>query len=216
MEKAPFHPLDDFTHVALIGGPPQVAVVHPGVQAKTLAEFVALSKSTPKGISYGSPGPGTHGHLLGELFRMRTSANMVHIPYKGARIALVDLVAGHIPAAFITLTTAASQLKAGKVRALAHSANRRLQEIAGVPTFAESGYPDLVATTWFSLSGPAGMQANLVARLNREIRDMLASPDIRQRLAADGIEPNDLDPQAFTAFLRAEIARWTPIARSAK
>lgn len=216
MQKTPYDPVKSFTHIALFGGPPIIAVVHPGVEAKSLSQFVALSKSTPQGISYGSPGPGTNGHLVAELFRMRSGSNLVHIPYKGAALAMVDLAGGHIPSSFNTLSTAAVHVKSGRARALAHSAAKRVSAFPDVPTFVESGYKDLVATTWFSLSGPAGMPPAIVKHLNAAVREALATPEMRERLTPEGIEPNDLDSQAFTQFVRGEVARWGPIARAAK
>jgi tripartite-type tricarboxylate transporter receptor subunit TctC len=216
MSTVSFDPVKSFTHIALFGGPPIIAVVHPGVDAKSLAQFVALSKSTPQGISYGSPGPGTNGHLVAELFRARSGSNLVHIPYKGAALAMVDLAGGHIPASFNTLSTAAPHVRSARARALAHSAAKRVTSFPDVPTFVESGYKDLVATTWFSLSGPAGVPSLVVKQLNVAVKEALATPELRERLAAEGIEPNDLDSAAFTQFVRAEVARWAPIARAAK
>src|SRR6185436_1195286 len=216
MSKVPFDPVTSFTHIALFGGPPIIAVVHPGVEAKTLAQFVALSKATPQGISYGSPGPGTNGHLVAELFRARSGANLVHVPYKGAALAMIDLARGHIPASFNTLSTAAPHVKSARARALAHSAARRVAAFPDVPTFVESGYRELVATTWFSLSGPAGISPAISRKLNLAVREALAAPELRERLASEGIEPNDLDPVGFTRFVREEVARWAPIAKAAK
>ena len=216
MSPVPFDPLLSFTHVALFGGPPTVLVVYPGLEARDLKSFVELSKSRAGGIVFGSPGQGTQGHLTAEMFKVQTGANLTHAPYKGAALAVTDLIAGHIPAASTTLTTAATQIKAGRARALAVSSAHRLPEFGDVPTFAESGYPELVATVWFSLSGPAGLPRPVVARLNAEVRALLQLPDVRERLRPEGIEPNDLDPAQFTEFVRAEIARWTPLARAIK
>jgi tripartite-type tricarboxylate transporter receptor subunit TctC len=216
MSPAPFDPLLGFTHIALFGGPPTVLVVYPGLEARDLRSFVDLSKSRAGGIVYGSPGQGTQGHLTAEMLRLQTGANLSHAPYKGAAVAMTDLIAGHIPAASTTLTTAATQIKAGRARALAVSSAQRLPEFADVPTFAESGYPELVATVWFSLSGPAGIPAPVVTRLNAEVRALMQLPDVRERLRPEGIEPNDLDPVQFAAFVRAEIARWTPLAKALK
>jgi tripartite-type tricarboxylate transporter receptor subunit TctC len=216
MRKVPYDPVKDFTHIALFGGPPIIAVVHPGVEAKTLAQFVALSKASGQGISYGSPGPGTNGHLVAELFRMRSGTNLVHIPYKGAALAMADLAGGHIPASFNTLSTAAPHVRSGRARALAHSQAKRVTSFPDVPTFVESGYKDLVATTWFSLSGPAGIPPGVVKRLNAAVREALAMPEVRAPLATEGIEPGNLDANAFTQFVRDEVARWAPIAKAAR
>jgi tripartite-type tricarboxylate transporter receptor subunit TctC len=216
MSKVSFDPVTSFTHIALFGGPPIIAVVHAGSEAKNLAQLVALSKTTPQGISYGSPGPGTNGHLVAELFRARSGANLVHVPYKGAALAMIDLAGGHIPASFNTLSTAAPHVRSARARALAHSSERRVTSFPDVPTFVESGYKELVATTWFSLSGPAGMSPAIGRTLNAAVREALAAPELRERLAAEGIEPNDMDPAAFTRFVRAEVARWGPIAKAAR
>jgi tripartite-type tricarboxylate transporter receptor subunit TctC len=216
MTAAPFDPLKSFTHVALFGGPPTVLVVNPGVPARDLKEFIALSKSRTEGLSFGSPGQGTHGHLIVEMLRTISGANLSHVPYKGAALAIADLIGGHIPAASTTLTTAATQIKAGKARPLAVSSAQRLPDFAGVPTYVESGFPDIVAITWFSLSGPAGLPQPIVSRLNSEVRAILHQPDVRERLAPDGFEPNDLDAAAFTEFVRTEIDRWGPLAKALK
>jgi tripartite-type tricarboxylate transporter receptor subunit TctC len=216
MSPVPFDPLRSFTHIALFGGPPTVLVVYPGLEARDLKSLVEVSKTRSGGIAFGSPGQGTQGHLTAEMFKAQTGANLTHVPYKGAALAMTDLIAGHIPAASTTLTTAATQIKAGRARALAVSSAQRLPEFADVPTFAESGYPELVATVWFSLSGPAGLPAPVATRLNAEVRSLLQLPDVRERLRPEGIEPNDLDPAQFTEFVRAEIARWTPLAKTLK
>ena len=210
----PFDPVRDFTHIALFGGPPSVFVVNPQVSAKTLAEFVALARAKPGEFSYGSPGNGTQGHLIAELLKQHAGIQMTHIPYKGASAAIADLIAGHIPTTSTTLTTAATQIRAGKARALAISSSARLPDWPDVPTFRELGYPELVASIWFSLSGPAGMAPDIVNKLNLEVRRALKLPDVRERLRPEGIEPGDLDPQAFTAFVAAEVKRWAPLVRA--
>jgi tripartite-type tricarboxylate transporter receptor subunit TctC len=212
--KFPFDPLRDFTHVALFGGPPSVFAVHPSLPFKTLREFVAYAKAKPGALNYGSPGNGTQGHLIGELFKQTAGINIVHIPYKGASGAVTDLIAGHIDAVSNTLTTAGAQIRAGRAHALAISSAARLADYAKVPTFREAGYRDLVANIWFSLSGPAGLPPEIVAKLNSEVRRILLLPDVRERLRPDGIEPGTLDPKAFTDFVAAEIKRWGPIVRA--
>ena len=212
--RPPFDPLKDFTHIALFGGPPAVFGVHPSMPVKDLKGFVAFAKARPGELSYGSPGNGTQGHLVAELFRQTTGLKLIHVPYKGASIAMIDIVAGHIHAISTTLTTASGQIRAGRVRALAISSAERLGDYPGVPTFRESGYKNLVATVWFSLSGPAGMPADAVSRLNSEVRRILQLPDVRERLRGDGIMPNQLDPRAFTDFVSAEVKRWGPVIKA--
>ena len=214
-KEFPFDPLRDFTHIALFGGPPGVLVVHPGVAAKDLREFVALLKAQPGKISYGSPGNGTQGHLLGEQLKQVAGIDMTHVPYKGAGPAVADMIAGHVSAGSTTLSTAATQIRAGKLRALAVSSSRRLADFPDVPTYAELGYPELTATIWFSLSGPAGVPRDIVNRLNSEVRRILQQADVRERLRPEGVEIGDLDPQAFSAYVAAELKRWAPVVRTA-
>ena len=212
--KPPFDPIADFTHIALLGGPPTVFAVHPSLPATDLKAFVALAQSMPHVLSYGSPGNGTQGHLMAEVFRQRAKIDIVHVPYKGAALAMVDVVAGNIHAISTTLTTASGQIRAERVRALAISSERRLAGYAGIPTFRELGYRNVVGTVWFSLSGPPGMPADVVTRLNSEVRRILQLADVRERLRPDGIEPNSLDAKAFTDYVAAEVKRWTPVVRA--
>ena len=213
-QGTPYDPMRDFTHVALFGGPPAVFAVNPSVPAKDLKEFVALAKSQPGKLTYGSPGNGTQGQLVAELFKRLAGIDVVHVPYKGASGAVTDLLAGQISAVSTTLSTAAGQIRGGKARALALSAGQRLPDYADIPTFVEMGYPDLVATVWFSLSGPPNLPVDIVNRLNAEVRRALELSDMRQRLRHEGIVPNRLEAREFTAFVADELRRWGPIVRA--
>jgi tripartite-type tricarboxylate transporter receptor subunit TctC len=210
----PYDPLKDFTHIALIGGPPAVFAVDPKLPAKTLKEFVALAKSKPGKLTYGSPGPGTQGQLVAEHFKRLAGIDVVHVPYKGAAQAVADLMGGQINAVSTTLSTASGQIRGGRARALALSSEKRLPDYPDIPTFAEQGYPDLVATVWFSLSGPAGMPPEIVEKLNAEVRRALETTAVRQRMRHEGILPNRLDAKEFTAFVADELRRWGPIVRA--
>jgi tripartite-type tricarboxylate transporter receptor subunit TctC len=211
-QGTPYDPVKDFTHIALFGGPPAVLAVHPSVEARDLRQFVALAKSKP--LSYGSPGNGTQGQLVAELFKRRAGIDMQHVPYKGASGAVSDLIAGHIPVVSTTLTTAATQIRAGRARGLAISAAARLPEFPDLPTYAELGYPDLVATVWFSLSGPAGMPASIVEHLNAEVNRVLELSEVRDRLRPEGIVPPRLTAKEFSAFVAGEVRRWAPVVRA--
>ena len=211
-QGTPYDPVRDFSHVAFFGGPPAVLAVHPSLAAKDLREFVLLSKTKP--LSYGSPGNGTQGQLVAELFKRQAGIDMVHVPYKGASGAVTDLIAGHIPVVSTTLTTAAAQIRAGRARGLAISAASRLPEFPDIPTFAELGYPGLVATVWFSLSGPANLPADIVARLNAEVNRALDLPEVRERLKPEGIVPQRLTASEFSAFVADELKRWGPVVRA--
>ena len=212
--KFPFDPVKDFAHIALFGGPPSVLAIHPSLPVRDLKSFIAFAKSKPRELTYGSPGNGTQGHLIAELFRRAAGIDIQHIPYKGASGAVVDVMAGHTHAISTTLTTASTQIRAGRLRALAISSAARLPEYPDVPTYREAGYPDLVATIWFSLSGPAALPADIVNRLNSEVRRVLQWPDVRARLRPEGIEPGNLDPKAFTEFVAAEVKRWAPVVKA--
>jgi len=213
-QGTPYDPLRDFTHVALFGGPPAVLAVNPSMEAKDLREFVALAKAKPGALSYGSPGNGTQGQLVAELFKQHAGIQMVHVPYKGAAGAVTDLMAGHIQVVSTTLTTAATQIRAGRARGLAVSAPRRLPDFPDIPTYAEMGYPDLVATVWFSLSGPANLPGDIVNRLNAEVNRALELPEVRERLKLEGIEPNPMGAREFNAFVAEELKRWGPVVKA--
>jgi tripartite-type tricarboxylate transporter receptor subunit TctC len=210
------NPMKDFTHLALLGGPPSALVINSDLPVKDIKSFIAYVNATPKGLSWGSPGLGTHAQLIGQLFVAGNNLNMVHISYKGAGPALIDLLGGQIQAGFMTLRSASGQIQGGRLRALAITSVKRLDDYPEVPTFAELGYPALTALTWFSVSGPAGMPASVVNTLNTEIRKGLHSPSIKKQLALEGIETQDLDPEHLNQFFQSEINRWSPLIKTVK
>jgi tripartite-type tricarboxylate transporter receptor subunit TctC len=215
MKNLSYDPVRDFTHTALLGGPPGLLLVHPSVPARDFKEFLALAKARPGQLSYGSPGNGTQGHMLVERFKQLATIDLRHVPYKGGAAAFADMIAGHVPVSCCpTLSTAVQQMRAGKARALAVSSRTRVPELSDVPTFAELGYPDLTASIWFGLSGPAGMPQDIVGVLNHEVRRILQLPEVRERLRPEAIEPGDLDPPAFHAFVAQEVKRWAPLVRA--
>ncbi|HEX7889914.1 MAG TPA: tripartite tricarboxylate transporter substrate binding protein [Ramlibacter sp.] len=209
-----FNPLKDFTHIALLGGPPIALVVNGTRPWRNFEEFVTQARAPGEGISWASPGRGTHGHLTGELLRSALKLNMVHVAYKGAGPAVADLLANQVPAACMTLSSANAHFASGKLRLLALTSPSRLPEYPDAPTFAELGYPNLTGTTWFSLSGPAGMPADIVERLNAEVRRGLKSAAIRAQLQQESMVAADLDPAAFRRFVETEIERWSPPAKA--
>ena len=215
LASTPFDPMKSFTHIVNLGGPPLVMVVHPSLKVKDVKELVALANKQNGGMSYASPGSGTHNHLIGELFKLKSNANFVHISYKGGGPALLDLISGHVQVGFLTLTTAATNIKAGKLRALAISSQQRLSDYPQVPTFNELGYPSLTTYNWSGLSGPAGMNPNMVNRINEEVIKALREKDAREQLGSEGIaEVTEMSPEAFTVFFQKEITQWAPVAKS--
>ncbi len=211
-----FDPMKDFTHIAFLGGPPNALVVNTSIPAKDLPSFINYAKSLPEGISWGSPGQGTHSSLIGEAFREASKLKMVHIAYKGANAAVTDLIANQLQAAFVTLSSATASLQAGKLRLLALTSSERLPDFKDTPTFKELGYPELTGTTWFSLSGPAGMNPAVVSKLNAEVRNGLRSPAVQRELRQYNMETADWDAATFTKFVQREIAHWSPYLRTSK
>lgn len=206
-----FDSMKSFTHVALLGGPPPVLVVHEAFPAKSVKDYVALSLHREKAISFGSPGQGSHSHLVGELFRRSTRARMVHIPYSGGGQAISDVLANHIPSAFLTFGPVSAQMGSGKIRILAIATASRRSELPDVPTFEEQGLKELTGSSWFGLSAPAGLPREISMKLNAAVRQAMSAPKIAPLLAAESIEVRDLDPDTFTAFFQTELTRWTPI-----
>jgi tripartite-type tricarboxylate transporter receptor subunit TctC len=205
--------LRDFTHIAYLGGPPVVMVVHPSLPATTYQEFVALARASKEALSYISPGTGSNGFLAGEELGRREGYKLSHIPYKGAGPALADLVAGHVKLGTVTFSTAAELIRSGKVRALAVSTEKRIANFPDIPTFREAGQ-DLVTATWFALSGPARLPNDIVRAISRETLKAMQLPEVQKRLALDAIESKLMSPEEFTRFVEAEIARWAPLAKS--
>jgi tripartite-type tricarboxylate transporter receptor subunit TctC len=206
-----FHPLRDFAHVAYIGGPPNVFVVNPGLGVRSLKGLIELAARQP--VDYVSPGVGTLGHLTAERLAQLAKVRLQHVPHKGASTAMMDLIAGTVSVGTMTWTSALGQIRAGKVIPIALTSSARLAEFPDVPTFKELGYDELVATTWFGLSGPAGVPREIVHKLNRAVVDLLALPEIRKRLERDAIETRPMSAQEFTAFMAQEIDKWAPLAR---
>ncbi len=216
MLNVPYDPIKDFTHIAVFGGPPQVLVASTGLLATNVKQIVELSLSQPKGLVFGTVGLGSHGHLVGEMFRSLSGATMSAVPYTGGAGVSGALAGGHIPIAFVTLGSAAPLLQGGKIRMMAVTSAKRLPDFPDIPTFAELGYPDMVAATWFGVSAPAGVPKQVVERLNLEVRAAMTTPPVRARLLRDGAEAPDFDSSQTTAFVLQEIKRWAPLAREVR
>jgi tripartite-type tricarboxylate transporter receptor subunit TctC len=203
----------DFTHIAYLGGPPVGLLVHPSLPASTYTEFIKFVKASPTPVDYVSSGVGTHGFLFGELFARKEGLRLVHIPYKGGGPAMIDLLAGHVKVATITFSSSAEQVRAGRLRSLAVSAEKRLPNYPDIPTFAELGHPDMVSSTWFAFSGPKNLPAGIVDRLNREIARALELPDVKKRLVLDAIQVKPMSPQEVTETIQEETKIWGALGR---
>jgi tripartite-type tricarboxylate transporter receptor subunit TctC len=182
--------------------------------AQTLAEFIQVAKSTAGGLSYGTAGIGSSGHIFGELLQARTAIHMTHVPYRGANQAVADLMGHQLPVGILTLQTASEQVSAGAIRALGVTTRQRLPSQPDVPTFLELGYPELAASTWFALAAPAGTPAEIVQKVNAVVVRGFQEPDVKSRLERDGIEFEPFGPAEFNAFVHAEYDRWAPVIRA--
>jgi tripartite-type tricarboxylate transporter receptor subunit TctC len=209
-----FDPIRDFTHIAFFGGSPVILVAHPSLGVKTFGQLAALAADSKSGIDYVSPGLGTVGNMVGEYIRSRAKLDIRHVPYKGGGTAIIDLVAGHIRLGSLTWSTALQHIRAGGLVPLAISSAERLPEFPELPTLAELGYPDAVVTAWFSLSGPPGLPAPLVERLNALVNQAMALPDVRKALERDASLGRPMSVAEFQAFMRSEVEKWTPIVRT--
>ncbi len=213
--KMPFDPQKDLVAVANVAQVPLLIVVHPGVAAKSIAEFVALAKANPGRINYSSAGHGSTGHLTGELFRARAGIEIVHVSYRGGGQAVQDLLGGQIQMLVTALPTVEGHLKGGKLRALAFTSSRRMPGAPEVPTLAEAGYPGIEVLSWYGILAPAGTPPEIVRRLNAEINRVLQAPEVRERLTALGTEPTGGSPEQFAQVIRADTARWAKVVSDA-
>jgi len=210
-----YDPFKSFTPVATIFSTPQMLVVNPALPVDSMAQLASYAKANPGKISYASPGFGTHPHLLGEMFRLVTGGNIVHVPYKGAQQPVTDLIAGQVQMYFDTVALFLPHIQAGKIKPLAIADDIRSDQLPTVPTTAESGFAMLQATFWASIVAPTGTPANIVDKLNVSINEILRSPELEASLAKFNAKPKIGSPQDFIKFWRAETEKWTNVITSA-
>jgi tripartite-type tricarboxylate transporter receptor subunit TctC len=209
-----YHPKRDLTNIAYIAGTPIVLSIGPKSDVNTLKDFIALAKKSPKPLSYSSSGVGSSGHLVAELLAKQAGIKIEHVPYRGGSQSLTDLLGGHIAFASQTLPSTSAQIKSGALTAFAHSGKERLVEFPNVPTLKEQGH-DIVSTTWYSLSGPAGLPDHIAQKINREISAGMAKPEFRERLLQAGFLNEPMNVAQFHKFIDAETARWKPVIEAA-
>ncbi len=210
----PFDPIRDFTPISMLVIQPNVMVVPPSVGVTSVAEFIALAKDKPGQLNFGSTGNGTTLHLCGELFKQMTGIDMVHIPYRGAGLALPDLLSGRLHVMFNNLPTVMPHIRSGKLRALAVTTRERWPELPDVPTLEEVGLTGFDVSSWYSLMGPANLPRDKVTALNRAVVQGLQTPEMRARLLEMGTRAASGTPEQLAAFVESEIARWAPVVKA--
>lgn len=212
--KLGYDPVKSLTNIAYIAGTPIVLSVSGKSDVKSIKDFIAQAKATAKPMTYSSSGLGSSGHLVAEVLAQQAGIKIEHVPYKGGAQGLADLVGGHIAFGSQTLPSTAQYMKSGTLTAIAHSAKERVPEFPDVPTLKEAGY-DIVSTTWYSLSGPAGLPDDLVQKINRAVTEGMTTPEAQKRLKQNGLINEAMDVAAFRKFIDSETARWKPVVEQA-
>ena len=212
--KMPYDPMRDLVPIALIGSVPTVLIANRSLPVANVKQLVALAKAQPGALIFGSGGSGTTEHLAGEMFKTAAGVNMLHVPYKGGAQVITDLLGGQIALMFVNQLGALPHINAGKVRALGVASAERSEALPQVPTFAESGYPEMQVSVWWGVMGPAAMPKEIVSQLNREIVAILSSPEMKERLQTLGARPIGGTPVAFAKFFADETTRWARVVKA--
>ena len=214
-KKLRYDPVKDFAPVSMAANVPNLIVVHPSLPVKTLKELAALGQKNPGKLTFGSGGVGSSNHLASELFASINKVKMVHVPYKGASIALTNILSGESDMVVVTVPATIPFIQAGRLRGLAVLDTKRVPQLPLLPTSVEAGMPDLQLTTWYGVSTPTGVRPEIIERLNREIVTMMQSSDVKQRFAKVGMEAVHSTPAAYGDYIKSEVARWAKVIREA-
>jgi tripartite-type tricarboxylate transporter receptor subunit TctC len=213
-KKLPYDALKDFTHIALIASGPYALVVNPQkVPVNSVRELIALAKSQPGKIDFASSGNGSAQHLVGALFNSMAGVELNHVPYKGSGPAMQDLVGGQVGVSFAGVPNVLGHVRSGRLKALGVTTAKRWSELPDVPTIAEAGVAGYEATLWLNISGPAGMPADIVQRLNTEIAKALKDPEVQKNFHSGGVEATSMGPQELERFMREEYEKWGKVVR---
>jgi len=215
INKVKYDPMTSFTPVIMIGFTPEVLVVHPSLPVRNVRELIAVAKVRPGALSFASSGVGTIIHVTAEMFAQRAGIRMLHVPYKGAAPAVIDTVAGNVSILFAAYPSVSGQVRAAKLKALAITSLKRLEIARELPTVAETALPGFESNQWWAVSGPAGMPAALVARLNTELERILRTDDIKKRFAVDGAEPVGGTPGDLATYIKNDYEKWGAVIRGA-
>ncbi len=213
--KIPYDPLRDFAPITLVGTVPLVLVVHPSLPVRSVKELVALTKARPGEVNFGSAGNGSTTHLAVELLILMTGARMTHVPYKGSPQAVADLVAGNVQLGIPTMPAALSFIKAGRAKALGVTSSKRTPVLPDVPTLQEAGVQGYETDLWTGILAPAGTPAAVLSRLHAEIVHATGLPDVKEALGRQGAIPASGTPQEFSAYMKAELAKWARVVKEA-
>jgi len=211
--KLPFHPIRDFTPVALVGESPNALVINMRVPANSIKELIALAKARPGQLNYGSSGAGTTVHLSAELFSSMAGVKMVHVPFKGATEALTALLGGQLDLMFASLSSSISLIKSGRLKAFAVTGAQRSPSIPELPTMAEAALPGYAAAAWFGIVGPAGVPQPVVTTLNSVTLAALDTQDVKNRLFASGVEVRTSTPEEFARLIESEMRKWAKVVK---
>ena len=209
--KLTYDPLKDFTPIAMLANSPYALVLYPGVPAKDIKELIALAKAKPGALNYGSAGPASLAHLAAALFANLTDTQLTHVPYKSSSQSVIDLISGRLEMQFATIAPTLANIRAGQLRALAVTGRTRSDALPDVPTMDEAGVKGYEATLWFALMAPAGLPAAIATKLNQETADILNSAEMKETLAQQGFVPDPAAPDALTAQIRGDIAKWRDV-----
>ncbi|MDP1537110.1 MAG: tripartite tricarboxylate transporter substrate binding protein [Burkholderiales bacterium] len=215
ISKMPYDPIRDLAPISQAAVAVNVLVVHPSLPVKSVKEFIALAKSRPNELNYGSSGSGAADHLAGELFNAMVRVKMTHIPYKGGAPAMLDLVAGNVQLVFSTLSTAAAAIEGNRVRALAVAGSRRFEGMPDLPTMSEAGLKGFEVNNWYGLFAPAGTPKDIIARVSADAGKALVMADVKKRLMDAGIIAISSTPEGFAAYIRAETDKWNKVIKAA-
>ena len=214
--KLSYNPDKDLTPITLMGRFPMILVAGPSADAKSAKDFLAKAKAAPGKISYGSAGAGSPHHLAMEMLKSRTGVHMVHIPYRGAAPALADLAGGQIPVMMVDMAAGAAFIKSGKIRPLAVANDKRLPQLPDVPTFGELGFKGVEAAALVGLVAPAGVPADVVSALQKQVKAAIDQPAVKQKLIEFGVEPVGSTPAEYGALLKSEVTRWHKLIKDLK